>query len=747
MSSASSPRQRARLDLILNETSSNIRQHQTTTSQDEQERSRRRRKVARKLSLRIAQESSLLDGQRATRKIFFEAQPKNSRGQADMLAGQESRASPTPIGKLHAPIELGEGEFRIRDRSQTSFLGRELSMWIGERLKPDANSNDKLAIRIRTGSAGYSEWMNELQVYLLPNFKHVHILPQFKPNWSRVPVTTSAGEQQQHQIPEETQENMTGEDSRSRAGPAKLEYWLVNSFHQCVLLRDFLRLSTLSWSQMICVSLGILKGVHFLHENTDYQNFNQQRMMENFIRSTDGAIKKLAFTEGRTAIHMKPNVNLSVIHRNLSSLSIVLRGPQLIPCIWNFGLAYIQHPFQPVNHQHLIDREVKEMHMQSQYSAPEVLEERSHLTLQALKAIDLYACGIILWELMTRCELPRLLDEASFEEHQARSIPEEYHEPFERELGKDASQEMLVHAVCRIKARPRLKSCWLIGKKTVKFVGCMKNLWDQDYDARIHTGTAIDRLERLSLSDRDLRYKYPFKPDHEFDVATMWPPELKGTQAPPFPDKCGPNLVVEELSEVDEQQGSRSSGAMTSHQRRAEDLARRVSQHHDESDDDADQADENHFFQLLPKINHDSLRPYSAPVLHQQTHHQGDLSSSRLGSHSAPQAKSASPSFGRLGLSLRSRLSRSFLFRPTVSSGGGGGGGGLQGQRCRQQQQSTEKGSDQAIEVHESMSFADRELSDDQDGFEVIELDGDKSFSGLGQAHLAAGSSTPKQNN
>lgn len=724
MSLASTSRQRARLDLNLKDTSSDTRRLHISSEDGktghEDERHRRRRKVAKRLPLKIAQDSNLLDGQRAARKIFFEAQHIESRIFVQELIGQQgssSSASAPVDGSLpKVEEERADSEFRLTDCSQQNFLGREFRMWIAERSEPTQTLNDKLAIRIRTGSAGYSEWMNELQVYLLPNFRHIHILPQFRPQTRRIP--DSDGQTK----------DLVGEvhdDSSHGVGAARVEYWLVNSFHQCVLLRDFLRLSTLSWSQLIYISLGILRGLHFLHENIDYQNFNQKRMMENFIRSTDGAIKKLSFTEGRTEIHMKPSVKLSVIHRNLSSLSVVLRGPQLIPCIWNFGLAYIQHPFQPVNHQHLIDKEIKEMHTQSQYSSPEVLQERSHLTLQALKAIDLYACGIILWELMTRCRLPRLLDAASEEEHQAREQPEEYREPFERELGKDAPHEMLAYAVCKIKTRPRLKSCWLIGKKTVRFVGCMKNLWDQDFDARIHTATAIDRLEKLSLSERDLRYKYPFQPSREFDVATMWPPELKGTQAPPFPDKCGPNLVVEELSDYQADQVPTSGG------REPMDADKLGGHNADEDDDDVD---DNHFFQLLPKISHDSLRPSSAPVPSQQAYRERDPSSPKPAATLPPQAKSASPSFGRFSSSLRSRLSRSFLFRT-------GTGTSLQ----QQQRQLAQRNLDLAIEAHESMSLADRELSGEQDGFEVIELEGDKSFATTGQAYLApAGSSTPK---
>ena len=56
--------------------------------------------------------------------------------------------------------------------------------------------------------------------------------------------------------------------------------------------------------------------------------------------------------------------------------------------------------------------------------APEVLEGAINFTRDAFLRIDMYACGLVLWELASRCRVPGLVDQ-----------PPEYMLPFEQESG------------------------------------------------------------------------------------------------------------------------------------------------------------------------------------------------------------------------------------------------------------------------------------------------------------------------
>lgn len=405
--------------------------------------------------------------------------------------------------------------------------------------------NEMVAVRIRTGTSAHSEWMNELQTYLLPDFRHNNILEffgadirhstdkaRYVPNYGLVRV-------------EEDEEVKEGDGERNWLHPecVRVEFWLMNRFTNCITLRDYLRRHKLYWEQMLFIATGIVSGLDFLHENQDYQNIDVRRAIDSFVMSTNGAIEKVVFGQ-EAPIYMQPFFKLSVIHRNLSSLNIVLKR-NLTPCIWNFGAATIFHPFQPSNAKQYIDDELKETLLTSPYSPPEVLQERGHMTLSSMKAVDMYACGIIFWELMSRCVLPKLVG-ASEDETRERSIPLPYNEPYERDFQDIASRFTLSKAVCDMRCRPKILISWLAGRKTNLFVQLMQDLWDHDYDARLPAYAVLNRLKRMNRSDQDVLFKYFTRLSKHFVRPKKWPPR-ESTLAAPFPRDWGPNLVIEKL--------------------------------------------------------------------------------------------------------------------------------------------------------------------------------------------------------
>lgn len=79
--------------------------------------------------------------------------------------------------------------------------------------------------------------------------------------------------------------------------------------------------------------------------------------------------------------------------------------------------------------------------------APEVLEGSINFSKEAFTRIDMYACGLVLWELATRCTL------------QDGDIPD-YKLPFEEELGRNPSLKDMQESVAFNKIRPALKDSW-----------------------------------------------------------------------------------------------------------------------------------------------------------------------------------------------------------------------------------------------------------------------------------------------
>lgn len=422
-------------------------------------------------------------------------------------------------------------------------------------------SREEIAIRIRSGSGGRAEWLNEIQVYLIPNFRHINVLDYLgseQSGWAKEVPRRVVREQlprisdirkrdylldsYDEQKAKESQAAALEKDGAKGGTRIRLQYWLLNRFDSCISLRDYLRERVLGWSEMINIARGIINGLHYLHENGDYQGVDKEQAVKGFIKSTNGRLKRVAFIDKNNMILMWPEHTCSIIHRNLNSMNIVLRGPDLTPCIWNFGHSKILHPFQPTNHINMIDPRLKEVFMSSPYSAPEVLQERSYLTVTAWKAIDMYACGILFWELLSRCRMPELIG-ANEQENLERCDPDPYYEPFQQEFGPNPSQAMLVYAVCRLHARPKLKDSWLAGKKTYQFAQTIQDLWDQDYDARVHTATVMYRLSLIDLTDEDVRHGFKPRTSKSFDLNTQWPPRVESFQVPPFLDKCEPNLV------------------------------------------------------------------------------------------------------------------------------------------------------------------------------------------------------------
>lgn len=79
--------------------------------------------------------------------------------------------------------------------------------------------------------------------------------------------------------------------------------------------------------------------------------------------------------------------------------------------------------------------------------APEVLEGAISFTADAFLRIDMYACGLVIWELVSRCTA------------QDRPVPE-YRLPFEEEVGEHPTLEDMQEAVVQRRVRPTIPEIW-----------------------------------------------------------------------------------------------------------------------------------------------------------------------------------------------------------------------------------------------------------------------------------------------
>lgn len=141
-------------------------------------------------------------------------------------------------------------------------------------------------------------------------------------------------------------------------------------------LRSF-QTNVLTVGQALIISRGILRGLTYLHE----ERWNKEP-------------------------------KATIIHRDLKSSNVLLKS-DLTPCLCDFGLAIVCENGQPeietqVSYLKLREKRVFSYFLQNhqvgtvRYMSPELLSRMSDFTPSAFRAIDVYACALVLWETMCR---------------------------------------------------------------------------------------------------------------------------------------------------------------------------------------------------------------------------------------------------------------------------------------------------------------------------------------------------------
>lgn len=107
----------------------------------------------------------------------------------------------------------------------------------------------------------------------------------------------------------------------------------------------------------------------------------------------------------------------------------------------------------------------------------------------ALKQADIYALGLVLWELCTRCH----------DWYAPGQIAPSYKLPYEKEVGKMPSFEQMQILVSRQKARPQFPTGWG-GDSAAKITrDTVEDCLDHDAEARLTALCVEERIRELSL--------------------------------------------------------------------------------------------------------------------------------------------------------------------------------------------------------------------------------------------------------
>ncbi|XP_065304494.2 activin receptor type-2B isoform X1 [Dermacentor albipictus] len=247
------------------------------------------------------------------------------------------------------------------------------------------------------------------------------------------------------------------------------EYWLVTEYHERGSLSDHLKAHLVSWGEVLKISEGIALGLAHMHG-------------ERPANKLEGYKPPLA-------------------HRDFKSKNVLLKA-DMTACIADFGLA-LGFP-SGVSPRQAHGQAAAALLAQvgtRRYMAPEVLEGAISFNQDQFLRIDMYACGLVLWELISRCS--------------AQDGPvEEYMLPFEEEVGQHPSLEDMQEAVVHKKVRPRIRDHWRKHQGLAVIIDTIEECWDHDAEARLSAYCVEERISCL----------YKTVPPTPTDVLSLLPP-------------------------------------------------------------------------------------------------------------------------------------------------------------------------------------------------------------------------------
>uniref|UniRef100_A0A8C3MSY1 Serine/threonine-protein kinase receptor n=1 Tax=Geospiza parvula TaxID=87175 RepID=A0A8C3MSY1_GEOPR len=154
--------------------------------------------------------------------------------------------------------------------------------------------------------------------------------------------------------------------AEKRGSSIDVDLWLITAFHEKGSLTDFLKANVVSWNELCHIAQTMARGLAYLHEDIP---------------------------------GLKDGHKPAISHRDIKSKNVLLKN-NLTACIADFGLAL---KFEA-------GKSAGDTHGQvgtRRYMAPEVLEGAINFQRDAFLRIDMYAMGLVLWELASRSEPAR----------------------------------------------------------------------------------------------------------------------------------------------------------------------------------------------------------------------------------------------------------------------------------------------------------------------------------------------------
>lgn len=226
-----------------------------------------------------------------------------------------------------------------------------------------------------------------------------------------------------------------------RADASMTGYWLITDYYPMGSLFDFLKKQSLSMPDSLRMAFSIANGLAHLH-------------IEIF------------------GTHGKP----AIAHRDLKSKNVLVKNDGTC-CIADLGMAVRYN-----SNTGVVDVPTNTRVGTRRYLAPEILEGKFNLmNFEAVKATDIYALGLVLWEILRRT-IETSPDDPSIG---LTAVCDPYEAPYQEFVQGDPTTEEMYRIVCEQKIRPPISVRWTKFEPMKEYTALMRECWYEKPQARL----------------------------------------------------------------------------------------------------------------------------------------------------------------------------------------------------------------------------------------------------------------------
>ncbi|ROT73989.1 Activin receptor type-1 [Penaeus vannamei] len=232
------------------------------------------------------------------------------------------------------------------------------------------------------------------------------------------------------------------------------QLWLVTHYHPRGSLHDYLNIHTLDHTSLINIALSAINGLLHLHT-------------------------EIFGTQGKPAI----------AHRDIKTKNILvkLNGTCVIA---DFGLA-VMHT-QTTGEINIGNNPRVGT---KRYMSPEVLNESINMTVfESFRKVDIYALGLVLWEVCRRCISNGIIDE--------------YKPPFYDVVPNDPSFDDMKKVVCVDQYRPVIPNRWTSDPVLTGMSKIIRECWHQNPSVRLTALRVKKSLVKLAQEETKIKLEF-----------------------------------------------------------------------------------------------------------------------------------------------------------------------------------------------------------------------------------------------